>query len=112
MTIRIGDKINAVVGRKIQWYIVTCVHPNGTYKVAPCKEDHYFEKGPNKYSQVASLTGSTLSKEAAVAKATINASINSDCSGCTDKCHSLGITGYTDPVALAKSNIVSRFGHF
>tara|TARA_B110000967_G_scaffold207484_1_gene256980 strand:+ start:4724 stop:4963 length:240 start_codon:yes stop_codon:yes gene_type:complete len=71
-----------------------------------------YQKGPKKCVQLASLTGSTLSKEAAVAKATIGTSNHVDCSGCTNQCSTKGITGYTDPVALAKSTIVGRFGYF
>lgn len=76
------------------------------------------QTGPKKCAQVGSLTGSTLSKEAAVAKATINArkavqiQNGSPCSDCIDPCTARGITGYVDPVALAKATIVSRFGYF
>ena len=77
-----------------------------------------YQKGPKKCSQVGSLTGSTLSKEAAIATATVNASKavqvqnGSSCSDCIDPCNARGITGYTDPVALAKATIVSKFGYF
>lgn len=73
-----------------------------------------YQKGPKKCAQIGSLTGSTLSKEAAVAKATINASkaVQNGYPCCVDPCNARGITGYTDPVALAKATIVSRFGYF
>ena len=68
--------------------------------------------------QVGSLTGSALSREVAVAQATINASKtvqlqnNAPCSDCIDPCNARGITGFTDPVALAKASIVSQFKRF
>lgn len=74
--------------------------------------------GPKKCAQIGSLTGSTLYKEVAVAKATINAMKSvqypkvTSCYDCIDSCNARGITGYTDPVALAKATIVSRFRYF
>ena len=72
------------------------------------------EKGPKKCPQVGSLTGSALSREVAVAQATINSkqAIQAPCSGCVDQCNARGITGFTDPVALAKASIVAQFKRF
>lgn len=72
------------------------------------------QNGPKKCAQVGSLTGSVLSSEVAVAKATINAMKiqKSPCSDCINPCNARGITGYVDPVALAKATIVSKFGYF
>ena len=59
-----------------------------------------------------------ISSEAAIAKATINATKSvqfpngAPCSECIDPCTARGITGYVDPVALAKATIVSKFGYF
>ena len=79
-----------------------------------CSDDN----GPKKCPQVGSLTGSALSREVAVAQATINAKKDvqipnvASCSGCIDQCNARGITGFTDPVALAKASIVSQFKRF
>ena len=76
------------------------------------------QNGPKKCAQVGSLTGSAISSEAAIAKATINAKKSvqfpngAPCSDCIDPCTARGITGYVDPVALAKATIVSKFGYF
>ena len=76
------------------------------------------EKGPKKCPQVGSLTGSALSREVAIAQATINAGKavqipnGAPCSDCIDQCNARGITGFTDPVALAKASIVSQFKRF
>ena len=76
------------------------------------------EKGPKKCAQVGSLTGSALSREVAVAQATVNARKTvqlpngAPCSDCVNPCNARGITGFTDPVSLAKASIVAQFKSF